>query len=66
MRCLEGIVKEVTVGPDAALRFYGQLLEADPSNSVCPSTFVSFPFARSLRRGARMLKRPYGNDKSLC
>jgi hypothetical protein len=41
VRCLEGILKEVTVGPEAALGFYRQLLEADPSNSVCvlfPST----------------------------
>jgi hypothetical protein len=35
VRCLEGILKEVTDGPEPALRFYGLLLEADPSNSVC-------------------------------
>jgi len=34
VRCLEGILKEVTVGPEAALRFYKQLLDADPSNSA--------------------------------
>jgi len=41
VRCLEGILKEVTAGPEVALSFYKQLLDADPSNSVCvvfPST----------------------------
>ena len=46
MRCLEGILKEVTVGPEAALRFYKQLLDADPSNSVCV-LFLSTPFESS-------------------
>jgi ER membrane protein complex subunit 2 len=30
-------LKEANEGPKAALRFYGQLLEADPSNAVCYS-----------------------------
>ncbi len=35
VQCLEGILKEANEGPKAALRFYEQLLEADPSNAVC-------------------------------
>ncbi|KAH9990246.1 tetratricopeptide repeat domain 35 [Russula compacta] len=34
VQCLEGILKEATVGPEAALRFYEQLLEADQSNAA--------------------------------
>jgi tetratricopeptide (TPR) repeat protein len=30
-------LKEANEGPKPALRFYGQLLEADPSNAVCYS-----------------------------
>jgi len=34
VQCLEGILKETTDGSDGALRFYGELLKADPSNSA--------------------------------
>jgi hypothetical protein len=34
VKCLEGILREAKNGPDDALRFYQQLLEADPSNAV--------------------------------
>jgi len=34
VRCLEGILKEAKDGEEAALIFYQQLLEADPSNSA--------------------------------
>jgi len=32
VQCLEGILKEATEGPEAALVFYQRLLEADPSS----------------------------------
>ncbi|KAN0109533.1 hypothetical protein V8E52_009176 [Russula decolorans] len=34
VQCLEGILKEANESPKAALRFYGELLEADPSNAA--------------------------------
>ncbi|KAF8465878.1 TPR-like protein [Russula ochroleuca] len=34
VQCLEGILKESRDGPEPALRFYQQVLEADPSNST--------------------------------
>lgn len=37
VQCLEGILKEANESPQDALRFYNQVLEADPSNAVCYS-----------------------------
>jgi len=34
VQCLEGILREAKNGPDDALRFYQQLLDADPSNAA--------------------------------
>ncbi|KAF8497499.1 hypothetical protein F5888DRAFT_1698473 [Russula emetica] len=34
VQCLEGILKEANESPKAALQFYEQLLEADPSNAA--------------------------------
>ncbi|KAI9513505.1 TPR-like protein [Russula earlei] len=41
VQCLEGILKEAREGPEAALNFYDQLLEADPTNTAVWKRLIS-------------------------
>ena len=56
--CLIGIRMEATEPPETALKYYDDLLETDPANSVCISFFFLHPFTPShLSRSLRKTRR---------